>query len=527
LIKAFRIQNLRAIADSGWIKLAKINVLVGKNSAGKSTLLRVLPLLRQSVEKPTKGPILWYGRFVDFGNFQNAVNSENKSEGVVLDFSMSLRGADVGSKHTGRDELLIGSVETSHFYKDLRNVKASLTVGFGPADEVGKARSVTLDLGSDIVKFNYDQSGSVVEIEVNDRKISLPSRRRWFMQSGKILPIPLIVKEESFDDGGTEKKYLTVEIRPFSDLLIKSLTSFFRGNTSREKIAEFAATLLYADEDSFFAQLKAHSNVSSTFKSHIGLFSAASVEIKQVREAVLLASLSGIFRRIDQELVEFSNSVRYVEPLRATAERYYRQQDLAVDEIDSRGENAAMFLSSLAFWEKSNLQTWMMSNLGFSADVEQGSGHIQVKISSRDGVSKNIADLGFGYSQMLPIILLFWRSLVAPGPRRADSRLVLAIEQPELHLHPHFQAQISDVMAAVVTERRASSACLFLETHSEHIVNRLGQLISKGKLKESDVQILVIESDVKGRSSVRRVLFDEKGFLDDGWPSGFFIPEVS
>lgn len=58
MIKSFRVRNLRSIRDSKEIKLAKITILVGKNSAGKSTLLRVLPLLRQSAERPTKGPLL-------------------------------------------------------------------------------------------------------------------------------------------------------------------------------------------------------------------------------------------------------------------------------------------------------------------------------------------------------------------------------------------------------------------------------------------------------------------------------------
>ena len=54
LISSFRVQNLRAIADSGHIPLRRVNILVGKNSSGKSSILRLFPLLRQSVESAPK-----------------------------------------------------------------------------------------------------------------------------------------------------------------------------------------------------------------------------------------------------------------------------------------------------------------------------------------------------------------------------------------------------------------------------------------------------------------------------------------
>ena len=61
---AFGIENLRCLSDTGLIKLKPLTILVGQNSSGKSTFLRALPLLRQSVESLTTCPLLWYGRFL-------------------------------------------------------------------------------------------------------------------------------------------------------------------------------------------------------------------------------------------------------------------------------------------------------------------------------------------------------------------------------------------------------------------------------------------------------------------------------
>lgn len=52
---------------------------MGINSSGKSTFLRTFPLLRQSVERKTRGPILWSGHYIDFGTFETSIYS-NKND---------------------------------------------------------------------------------------------------------------------------------------------------------------------------------------------------------------------------------------------------------------------------------------------------------------------------------------------------------------------------------------------------------------------------------------------------------------
>ena len=64
------VQNLRSLYNIDEIEIKPITVLLGKNSAGKSTFLRMFPLLKQSIEERTSEPILWYGDYVDFGDFE-------------------------------------------------------------------------------------------------------------------------------------------------------------------------------------------------------------------------------------------------------------------------------------------------------------------------------------------------------------------------------------------------------------------------------------------------------------------------
>ena len=65
---SIRVERLRCLAYTGDIKIKPLTILLGQNSSGKSSFLRVFPLLKQSIESRTSGPILWSGRLVDFGN---------------------------------------------------------------------------------------------------------------------------------------------------------------------------------------------------------------------------------------------------------------------------------------------------------------------------------------------------------------------------------------------------------------------------------------------------------------------------
>jgi predicted ATPase len=112
---------------------------------------------------------------------------------------------------------------------------------------------------------------------------------------------------------------------------------------------------------------------------------------------------------------------------------------------------------------------------------------------------------------------------------------IIAIEQPELHLHPTLQAQLADVFANIAKMKLKNenqptkskvTPRLLVETHSEAIVNRIGQLVGLGKLSADDVQVILFEPDQeKGGTKVSTTTFDEEGCLMN-WPYGFFIPEL-
>ena len=127
-------------------------------------------------------------------------------------------------------------------------------------------------------------------------------------------------------------------------------------------------------------------------------------------------------------------------------------------------------------------------------------------------------DVGIGISQVLPVLV---SAYVARNK-------IVAIEQPEIHLHPALQAELGDVFIASARENKN---IFLLETHSEHLVLRVMRRIREtcaGNLPEGcvpirpeDVSILFVEPDGP-RSIVREMPLNERGELVKAWPGGFF-----
>ena len=83
------IKNLRSLKNVEPIEIKPITILVGKNSSGKSTFLRTFPLLKQTIEAKTAEPILWYGKYVDFGDYDQS-KTHNEKEDIELTFGLEI-----------------------------------------------------------------------------------------------------------------------------------------------------------------------------------------------------------------------------------------------------------------------------------------------------------------------------------------------------------------------------------------------------------------------------------------------------
>ena len=143
---------------------------------------------------------------------------------------------------------------------------------------------------------------------------------------------------------------------------------------------------------------------------------------------------------------------------------------------------------------------------------------IQVRKTSGDGNGqwRNLIDVGYGVSQILPLIV----ELTSP----VDSSMIL-LQQPELHLHPSAQAGLGSMLCDVASKRQ-----ILVETHSDYLINRVRMDVrdKKFNLKPEDVSILYFErtaDDVQ----IHNIRIDENGNINNSPPSyrEFFSKEIN
>ena len=125
---------------------------------------------------------------------------------------------------------------------------------------------------------------------------------------------------------------------------------------------------------------------------------------------------------------------------------------------------------------------------------------------NRLDVESKLIDVGFGASQVIPVILGCLSENAGP----------LLVEQPEIHLHPKAQGYIAELLCKTSLHRQ-----VIVETHSEHMINRARIMIAKGKLHHKDVLINYVIRDHKG-SRVTTIPLSPEGEFAEAWPEGFF-----
>ncbi len=140
---------------------------------------------------------------------------------------------------------------------------------------------------------------------------------------------------------------------------------------------------------------------------------------------------------------------------------------------------------------------------------------------NNDRTTVSHRDIGVGISQVLPVLVSAY----------ASKNAVIAIEQPELHLHPALQSEIADVF--IETSLKENKNTYLIETHSEHLLLRIMRRIretTNGELPAGitpltvkDVQILFVMPGTNvGGSVIEQISLDDQGDLIDNWPGGFF-----
>jgi len=141
----------------------------------------------------------------------------------------------------------------------------------------------------------------------------------------------------------------------------------------------------------------------------------------------------------------------------------------------------------------------------------------QLRVKVR-GPNSNIMDVGYGVSQILPILV----DILDP-PAFYRHRRTSLLQQPEIHLHPTAQAELSSLL---VTSANGSNRSFIVETHSDYMIDRARIEIIRGNIRPEDVSLIYFEP--KGNIvNVHNIGFDKMGNMEGVPPHyrEFFLKE--
>lgn len=514
MINGIGLQNFRSFVKRTFIELKPITVFVGKNSSGKSSLLRTFPLLRQSVEENTTGPILWFGRLVDFGDFTDVLSRNSENKEITFNFSLSI------------------PPESMHRYSYYRfnnpsqppiNIETELTVY--SKDKKTKTRIIKLHIEDAIVILNLDDNNNV-KLQIKSKETTIEREGITATRLGQFIPNIQLKRKEESPPITSSFYYSPRNDRPlelsFIESATKAIKPFFHIKTNINQVTVDLKRTGFLPKNQASSLVKFLFREQKTFTKN---FESHKNEIMDELYPYLIgANINNLIDIVNTTLNEFYKNVKYIAPLRATSERFYRFQDLQVNEIDHTGSNLAMLLNSLRPVDKARFEEWTKSNFDFIIKVEQTGAHFAILINTgENNENYNISDMGFGYSQVLPIVTAIW--LETEGRRSSQKKpITFIIEQPELHLHPAYQYNLAKIFAKVVAKAKENEIDLkiIFETHSQTMIEALGECIEdKIGLTEDDVSILVFEKNEQQQTIVEQSCFDEEGYLQN-WPVGFF-----
>ncbi len=182
-------------------------------------------------------------------------------------------------------------------------------------------------------------------------------------------------------------------------------------------------------------------------------------------------------------------------PVRSRPRRTYDPSRIAPD---PEGENIPVYLANMSFFDrkrwdrlKRELEQYgnslcIFDELTIRPLGKKDNEPFQIQVRKFDdrlkGPWRNLIDVGYGVSQVLPILIEFLRP-------NAPSMFLL--QQPEVHLHPSAQAALGTILCNAA----GSGQQMVVETHSDHLLDRIRMDVRDGKtkLRPNDVSILFFE----------------------------------
>lgn len=543
--------------------MSRITLLFGANSSGKTSIIQALLMLKQTITEATdpRTVLLPNGSLISLGNFREFVHKHDIEREIQIGLESNFRNKMYYTFQLRNDILEMSNFEgiaekwleknsrinnwrTIRFQGENKGSNQYLVNLINYAkifDEYFKKKERKTDLIKELKKRkDYSQrtiellEGETRILEERDQKEKNEEEKKAYYRNMMNILFENIFKslqEGSETDPSEEFRQIFSRLPPqefeLTSKLLKQLSGdqllkIFDDLIENVKNNNISSLLDFKEEISVQNPLllRSSSVLESSQQTRLDEDTKSSAQIMKLaftnifRDYCAIPSLRRIYEYSNREINHQISRLIFLGPLRREPERYYFFSGNIPLNVGKKGDKTAEAL----FYSK-NIQDAVnikLNDLGidYHINVTPVSGETKDIFSVRllDQVLKtdvSISEVGFGVSQILPIIVQSYLSRSS----------IICVEQPEIHIHPALQTKLAHLFYERIEENPELQ--YIIETHSEHIILRYQRLIREKALTPEDISVLYLTREEEG-IICKELKMDQSGDFIDPWPEGFF-----
>ncbi|QDV69039.1 hypothetical protein Poly24_27530 [Rosistilla carotiformis] len=539
MLKSIELENFKAFGQRTTIPLAPITLIFGQNSSGKSSILQSLNLLKQSRESRDADALLLpraESGLTDLGSFHEmlfdhdeerqlririeTIPDRRRLSGMMGRYSRDFDSVGLElmfSRKSAKDEISLdelhlcngGEQQPIATYQKVDLPREMRRLAYGPA-RLNRHRNQANLRAVKCVSSNADSSYWASAFNrITQEKERLIRYLKELLDSGS-LDQPKSKNIDEYEEEQVEVERsgspASQKIKEFVAYLTDELTpDSYRLRMAEQQLGQYVALDGFIPIGAQFPE--SHFNLN-------GILLEGQRESRIGQDCMVDLGNATIFagRQIDQTLANLFP----LGPFRKSPSRWYVFSGTTPQDVGFEGQS----LPDLIFRKddvRDEANEWLKRlDIGYELRARSlgnpGSDLFELRLLDtrrKNGVEVGLSDVGFGISQILPLIV---QSLAA-------SDQIISIEQPEVHIHPRLQADLGDLLIEATKEPRRNQ--FLIETHSEHLALRLQRRVREKQIAPEDISILYVSRGENG-STVTQLRLDEDGDFMDDFPGGFF-----
>lgn len=518
------VHNFKAISNFEYKNFKELTVLTGINSGGKSSFLHSLLMIKQScISGNSSTPVILNGEYVSLGNFKDVYHqSDTTHQNIKSKITYNL------SFHKSNDPQIIKKIEGSLFQNASSNF-----IFFSIVKKINDSKKFNNDINNNKKSIDlFEEATNLFEKAIFDQLESVSISYKFKVKNEKTIVSNLDINLK-FSNSDDPMSLSLEEYRQCNRYILKTNSFVFFNEKDLltlkgKKMLDTLDNLEFSDETPWLLNEEYEGKTYVNFNNLLP--SIERFNKKKISSYFDLGLSEFANNLIIDNFNKFFESISYLGPLREAPQSLYLKRNDYNEYMGSKGENLINILVQnketkieIPLSKKGKLTNkkmslidgvnyWMCEKFEMAKSIEikeHNDGKIsQVLVNNSYDLQIPISSVGFGVSQILPIIV---EGLLL------KKNQTLLLEQPEIHLHPRLQSLLFDFLHSLTLQNRR----VIVETHSDHFINRLRRRVAEESISVKKSLNNTIELFFVEEANMSSINVDKFGIIDK-WPIGFF-----